>query len=283
MPKEHRIFANGLHHHVLEWGRGERTVVMLHGYLDQAWSFEPIAERLAARGLRVLAADFRGHGDTDWVGSGGYYHFPDYLLDLEGWLAAMNIDGFDLVGHSMGGTVATMYAGTRPARVRTLVSVEGLGPPAGDVADTPSRFVRWFEGVERVRRRSGKPIASVEDALDRMRLMHSTLPDELGMRLAERAVKPHPSGEGFAWRFDPLHQTQSPIQFRLDVYRSFLARIEAPTLVVLGEKGMRLSDETDRIAIIPKARALELPGEGHMVHWHAPVVLEDAIASHILA
>lgn len=282
-PREHRTLANGLHHHALEWGEGERTVVLLHGYLDQAWSFAPVAEALAARGLRVFALDFRGHGETDWVPPGGYYHFPDYLLDLESWLDAMGIDAFDLVGHSMGGTVATMYAGVRPGRVRTLVSIEGLGPMSSELADTPSRFVRWFEGVGRARKRSGKPIASVDDALDRLRVMHTDLPDALGLTLAARAIKAHPGGVGFAWRFDPLHQTQSPMPFRAEIYTSFLSRIEARSLVVLGERGMRLLDEAARIAQIAGARSIELAGVGHMVHWHAPQRLADTLLDHILA
>lgn len=280
-PREHRVFANGLGHHVLEWGEGPRTVVLLHGYLDQAASFDGIARRLAERGLRVLAPDFRGHGETDWVGPGGYYHFPDYTLDLESWLTAMGIESFDLVGHSMGGTVATMYAGIRPKRVRTLVSIEGLGPMDSAAEEAPDRFVRWFDGVDRVRRRRGTPIASHEEALERLRVMHPTLPDELGRLLAEKAVKPHESGAGFAWRFDPLHQTQSPIPFRLELYRAFLARIEAPTLVLLGENGMRLPDEDERIRRIRDVRKVELAGQGHMVHWHAPAEVAACIAEHV--
>lgn len=279
--REHRLSANGLTHHIVEWGAGPRVVVLLHGYLDQAISFDAIARRLAERGLRVLAPDFRGHGETDWVGAGGYYHFPDYTLDLEGWLGAMGVDAFDLVGHSMGGTVATMFAGIRPKRVRTLVSIEGLGPMESPAADAPSRFVRWFEGVERVRRRQSKPIASHAEALERLRVMHPTLPDDLGLVLAERAVKPHASGVGYTWRFDPLHQTQSPMPFRLDLYRAFLDRIEAPTLVLLGEKGLRLGDEDERIGRIRNARKVELAGQGHMVHWHVPDLVATHIAGHL--
>lgn len=280
-PREHRIFANGLTHHVLEWGEGTRTVVLLHGFLDQAFGFDAIARRLADRGLRVLAPDFRGHGETDWVGPGGYYHFPDYTLDLESWLNAFGVDGIDLVGHSMGGTVATMYAGIRPKRVRTLTSIEGLGPMESAAEDAPDRFVRWFEGVERVRRRTSKPIPSYEDALERMRVMHPTLPDALGLSLVRKALKPHASGVGHAWRFDPLHQTQSPVPFRLELYRAFLARIEAPTLVLVGENGLRLPDEDARIALIPQVRKVELPGQGHMVHWHAPAEVAELLAGHV--
>ncbi len=78
-----------------------------------------------------------------------------------------------------------------------------------------------------------------------------------------------------------MHQTQSPMPFRLEVYLAFLGRIEARTLVVLGEKGMRLPDEDARIARIPGAIKRELAGQGHMMHWHAPELLAELIAEHV--
>lgn len=279
-PRDHYVQGNGLRHHVLEWGSGDRVVVMLHGFLDLAYAFDPLASRLAERGFHVYAADARGHGETDWVGAGGYYYFPDYLLDLESWTSELGLDAFHLVGHSMGGTVATMFAGVRPMRVRTLASIEGLGPPEQPLEAAPARYARWIEGVTRSRGRLGRPIASVDEAFDRMREMHRKLPEAFGRALAERATKPHPTGEGLAWRYDPLHRTESPIPYNLGLHRALMSRIEARTLVVLGERGMRLADEGERIAMIRDARALELPGVGHMLHWEAPDELASRLVEH---
>jgi len=280
-PRERFVAANGLRHHILEWGTGDRTIVMLHGFLELAFAFDELAKRLAAQGFHVLASDARGHGETDWVGAGGYYHFADYTLDVDAWTTAIGLDRFDLIGHSMGGTVATMYAGIRPGRIHRLVTIEGLGPPEQPIESAPARFARWFDAVNRVRSRVGRPMASVDEALERMRDIHPRIPESIGRAIAERATKPHPSGEGVMWRYDPLHRTESPIPYNLALHKALLARIDAPTLVVLGERGMRLTDEAARIATIRNARSVEVKGAGHMLHWEAPDTLAPMIAEHL--
>src|SRR5262249_1417104 len=76
----------GLRYHLLEWGAehaaSAHTVLLVHGFLDFAWGWNDVATRLAAAGLHVVAPDMRGHGDSERVGAGGYYHFMDYVADL---------------------------------------------------------------------------------------------------------------------------------------------------------------------------------------------------------
>ncbi|MFW6050805.1 MAG: alpha/beta fold hydrolase [Myxococcota bacterium] len=276
-PRERFVTANGLRHHVVEWGEGGGPpVVLCHGFLDVAFGFDAVARRLAAAGHRAIAFDFRGHGETDWVGPGGYYHFPDYTLDLHELLGQLADGPVHLVGHSMGGTVACMYAGTVPERVRTLTLVEGIGPPPFPLERTPERFRSWFEGVARARGREPRVMRGLDEALARMRIQNPDLPDDLGRFLAEKATRPVDGG-GRAWRFDPLHRTTSPVPFRLEAFRAFLERIEAPVLAVAGERGYRLEDEQARLALLPGARLVEIPAVGHMIHWLAP----DALAAHL--
>ena len=99
---------------------GGETILLCHGFLDCAASFARVATALAERGHRAIAFDWRGHGKTDWVGAGGYYHFPDYALDLYELTAALELERYHLVGHSMGGTATTLFAGSRPAGLRSL-------------------------------------------------------------------------------------------------------------------------------------------------------------------
>ena len=76
------LTANRLRHHLLEWGGGDQVVLLLHGFLEHAHVWELVAPRLAEAGLHVYALDWRGHGDSQWIGAGGYYHFADYLPDV---------------------------------------------------------------------------------------------------------------------------------------------------------------------------------------------------------
>src|ERR1700730_12676501 len=114
-PRSHislEVPANGMTHHVLEWTshNAEATVLLLHGYMDAAATWDLVAPSLAAAGLRVLAPDLRGFGDAPRVPTGGYYHFPDYVFDVADLVDALVPPESPLlvVGHSMGGSIATL-------------------------------------------------------------------------------------------------------------------------------------------------------------------------------
>ncbi|HEY8079264.1 MAG TPA: alpha/beta hydrolase, partial [Labilithrix sp.] len=151
-----RVLANGLEHNVLEWNaasdaKPRGAVLLVHGFMDAAATWDRVAPKLAAAGLRVLAPDMRGFGEGARVAPGGYYHFVDYVFDLADLALALSPEPFALVGHSMGGTVATMLAGTFPERVTRLVSMEGLGPPDHGFDAAPVRMRAWIEQVRALR------------------------------------------------------------------------------------------------------------------------------------
>lgn len=279
-PVSSRVRANGLEHHVLTWGNaGGPPIVLAHGFLDHAWSFHFVAQHLAPR-RRVLAFDWRGHGQTEWIGRGGYYHFPDYVLDLTELLPAIAGAEYDLVGHSMGGTACAMFAGTRPPGLRSLVLCEGLGPPAMPLEALADRLTSFVASVARARRpRSDAPVMrDLDDAAQRLRQQHGDLDETLARLLAQKGTREVPGG--LEWRFDPLHRTTAPMPFRPEGLCSLLARIEPPVLVVSGTRGFRTEDHATRVAAIPRAREVDLDGVGHMMHWHAPDRLARAILEH---
>jgi pimeloyl-ACP methyl ester carboxylesterase len=276
------VRANGLSHHTLTWdgrapGDTRPTVLLLHGWLDLAWSFASLGESLAPAGRRAVAIDLRGHGETQWASPGSYYHFPDYVLDVDSLLPQLAPEEpqLDLFAHSMGGTVAMLFSGARPQRVRRLVLAEGLGPPDMSPEILVDRTVSFLDGVARTRQTPPRPIASLADALTRMRAQNPELPETLGLFLAEKNTVVTPAGR--MWRFDPLHRTRSPSVFRLDQLRPFLARITAPVLAVAGERGFRLPDEAERLALLRDARLAEIAGAGHMMHWTHPAELAAAV------
>lgn len=279
-PISSRVLANGIDHHVLVWdGLGE-TFVFCHGFLDLAYSFDPIAKHLVAAGHRVVAFDWRGHGESAWVGAGGYYHFADYLLDLDELLPKIASGPVHLVGHSMGGTASAMYGGARPAALRTLSLLEGLGPPMRAASETRDRFVAFLDSVRRIRQTAPRPIASVEEAYKRMRTQNPELPTELGLFLAEKSTRALPDGTRM-WRFDPLHRSTAPVPFQLEAFEGFLARIAVPTLLIFGGRGFRLADEEQRVAHIADARSVVLPDAGHMMHWSHPEKLASLLSAFV--
>ncbi len=282
-PSERRVPGSGLEISLSEWaptgtpaaGSPAATVVILHGFLDQGAAWAEVAAPLAAAGHRVLAPDHRGHGRSEHVGRGGYYHFPDYLRDLDAWTGALLEAPSVLVGHSMGGTIAGMFASTRPERVRALVLVEGLGP--GSVRDdlAPGQLREHLEHLRRPRTHSAMP--GVEDAAARLRRFNPAMSAPLAALLAARATDPAPGG-GVRWRWDPLHRTRSAIPFSLERHLAFLRRVRAPTTLVDGERSpFQIDRRQEREEALPIARRVTLPC-GHNPHFELPRELAAVIA-----
>lgn len=280
-PRELNLEANGLTHHVLEWdwASGDTTVVLLHGFLDLAWSFEHVALKLAPH-YHVVAPDFRGHGDTEWVGHGGYYYFPDYTADLARLLPALSRKRVYLVGHSMGGVVATQYTGTFPERIQKLALLEGTGPPASKVEDAPERMRRHIHSVDEVRAKSIRALPSLTAATDRLRQIYPNLDPAWAARLAEKATRPATDGpkDGRVWKHDPLHRTRSPLIFYWPLMEAFVRRIACPVLLVdAAESKLAFLHDRARQALYPNAQLRTLSGAGHMMQLDQPEALADML------
>ena len=181
--------ANGLRHHLLEWdGGGRTTLLCLHGFLDMAWGFAPVAPALAAAGYHVVAPDLRGHGDTEWIGAGGYYHFMDYLHDVADLADAVARDDLVVVGHSMGASIAALFAGVFPERPRAVVAMEGMRLPEQPDEDLPRRAADWIHGVRRARLRGPRVLPDVEACAARIRQFDPLCPPDVALFLAERGT-----------------------------------------------------------------------------------------------
>jgi len=280
---ERWLSANGLTQHVLSWGdeQARETVVLCHGFLDLAWGFAELGPRLAAEGYRVLAADFRGHGESGRVSPDGYYYFPDYVLDLHELLPQLIDGSFHLLGHSMGGTVSTMYAATHPERIRSLCLVEGLGPNAESPERSLGRLQSWLEQAPRARAKPPAVLRDLDDAFARLTARHVGVEPSFLRMLAEKSTAPHPGGEGLCWRFDPLHRTSSPLPFDRARFMQCLGNISAPTLVIQGEHGFRGKDHDERSAQLVHVRQATVAGAGHMTHWSQCEAVAALLLEHI--
>jgi pimeloyl-ACP methyl ester carboxylesterase len=283
-PRHKLVDSLGLAIHYLEWGEpvGE-PLVLVHGFLDQAHSwkfFVAELEKRARRPLWIVAPDCRGHGDSGWVGAGGYYHFPDYVFDLDCVIHALGVEHIHLVGHSMGGTIAFLYAGAFPARVDHLVLIEGVGPPGMAFADAPRRMAGWVGELRERGRRHFREYTSIEAGAHQLQQTNSRLKKDDALDLARAGMKQGLDGK-WIWKFDPLHRTAAPHPFYAAQALEFFRRIECPVLIVDGEQSRqtRRTDKQQRYQAIRNRRLETIARAGHMVHQDNPEHLAELVDS----
>ncbi len=279
-----RVHANGLEHTLLEWPARDVTdrptghALLLHGFMDAGANWDPVATRLAAEGLRVLAPDLRGFGEAPRAPPGSYYHFPDYVADVAALVEALaRPTPLLLVGHSMGGTIATLYAAAFPERVAKLALLEGLGPPEGEIESLPDRVRRWIDQTVLAPPSREKAVGSRDDAYRRLAANHPNVdPVALRAKLENLVVE---MGEGrVGWRADALHRTNSPMPFFSKGYIACARRIHCPVLHVSGgPDGFHVDGEAERLAAFGALERATLPTAGHMMHWTDPMGLSDAL------
>lgn len=267
-PRSRHVVANRLRHHLMEWGDRGPLLLLLHGFLEHARAWDLVAPRLAAAGYHVFALDWRGHGDSEWIGSGGYYHFADYSADLAFVLRALGGRAV-LVGHSMGATSAMSYAGLEPARVPALVLVDALGPPDMEDQAVPQRFESWIRDLERLEERDRRTF-SLDEAAARLAERFPRFTPAVARHMAEHGSRPAAGGR--EWKFDPLHQTTGPVPFSRARARLFWSRVACPVLYIEGaDSPLRLQpdDKADRLALL-RARRITMDGVAHHPHLEQP-------------
>jgi len=263
----------GLRHHVRIWGDAAAPrMFLLHGWMDVSASFQFLVDSFS-RDWHVIAPDWRGFGLSDWVREG--YWFPDYYADLEA-LADHYQPGepVRLVGHSMGGVIASIYAGIRPDRVARLVSMEGLGLARHAPDQAPVRYAQWLDQLKDPP--AFKPYRSFDEVAARLRKTNARLSEEHAAFLARHWAKQLPGGE-VVLHSDPRHKTFNPYLFRIDEAIACWRRVTAPVLLVSGQQSnipARMKDTPEQLAERKGAfrdrREVELDECGHMMHHDQP-------------
>jgi pimeloyl-ACP methyl ester carboxylesterase len=279
VPEHRRVNLRGLDHHVLWWGPpSDNPIVLLHGFLDAADTYQFIVDHLPAA-WSLLAFDWRGFGRTAWA-PGGYW-FPDYYADLEAMLQLFcGGNRARLAGHSMGGNIAMAYAGIRPERVGRVVNLEGFGLVRSDPCQAPSRLARWLdEAQEQVDYSS---YAGFEEFARLLLRRNSRLTAERALFIARTWAREQPDGR-VRISADPAHKRLNPYIYRRDEIEACWREIHAQVLLVSGQ----LSDYRTRLGadgdydrfreLISDVAIAEIPGAGHMLHHEQPEAVAAVI------
>lgn len=207
----------GLRYHVRRWrSAGAPKMVLLHGWMDVSASFQFMVDALQAD-WDVYAPDWRGYGLTDW-GKADCYWFPDYIADLDALLEHIQPAApVNLVGHSLGGNVAALYAGVRPKRVARFVNLEGFGMAPTRAEQAPKRYARW---LEELRDPPGlRPYGSFAELAVRLQDGNKRLSKDKAEFLARHWGQEVP-GKGVMLRGDPAHKIVNPVLYRYEEVRA---------------------------------------------------------------
>jgi pimeloyl-ACP methyl ester carboxylesterase len=260
--------------------------VLLHGWMDVSASFQFLVDALRGR-WDVYAPDWRGYGLTDW-GKSDCYWFPDYIADLDDLLAACaGGEAVHLIGHSLGGNVACLYAGVRPERVAKLVNLEGYGMAATRAEDAPRRYARWLRELHD--RPRFKPYASFAELAARLREDNPRLGAERAQFLAQHWGRQTQEGSVIL-RGDPAHKIVNPVLYRYEEAAACWRQVRAPVLWVDGAEsttlkriGLDAAQHAERRAQFANLRYATIANAGHMLHHDQPEEVarlsEDFLAS----
>jgi pimeloyl-ACP methyl ester carboxylesterase len=278
-PRRETLRVRGLEMHLTRWGpepsAREPPVFLLHGWLDAGETFQFLVDAFKKE-WPVVAPDWRGFGRSEWPQEG--YGFPDYLGDFDALLDQISPDAaVRVVGHSMGGNIANLYAGLRPARVRCVINLEGLGLPRTSPQDAPKRMRKWLDQIKSPT--VEKTYNSFEQLASIIQFRYPRFTPAAAAFVARVWGMPDENGR-VRLAADPRHHWVNPILYKREDAEATWGEIRAPALVVLGQESDYLprlgADGTIEAlrAAHPGAEVVSIEGAGHMLHIERP----DAVA-----
>lgn len=253
---------------------GQPRVLALHGWLDNAASFLPLAAHLD--GVELVAPDLPGHGRSAHLPPGADYSFAGALNTVLDMADALGWPSFALLGHSMGAGIASMVAAACPARVERLLAIEALGA-LPEVAERTAARMR--EAVAATRALSGKRLrvfADIDTAV-RARMQANGLTEPVARLLVERGVVA--AGGGWSWSSDPRLTLPTMVRMTEAQVADLVAGIECETRVVHADPAQPYLPEpmrSERARLLPRGELVVIAGSHHL-HMEDPLAVAEAI------
>ncbi|MCG8364020.1 MAG: alpha/beta fold hydrolase, partial [Pseudanabaenales cyanobacterium] len=268
--QEHWITVRGLDLCVCTWGpETGRSILCLHGVLDQGAIWDAIAPALVRHGYRVIAPDLRGHGKSAHVGPGGNYQVLDHLGDVDALVQHLGLETFPVVGHSMGAMIAASLASARPEQIQSLTLVEHIvpGDETQSTADQLTTHLNYLSSPP-----THSIYATLAEAVDRFQKLVPALTPARAKKLAARIVEP--VNGGLRWRWDPRLLTRFGLgggTFTRDLYAQLLQHIQTSTTLIFGRQSdlNRPEDLAFQRQHLPQAAVVTIVG-GHNLPLESP-------------
>lgn len=272
--------------HVRRWGsESAPLLVLLHGWCDVSASWQFVVDALAGD-WNVVAPDWRGFGLSQW--NDDVYWFPDYIADLDALLLHYAPgEPVRVVGHSLGGNAACIYSGIRPARIRKLVNLEGLGLRRYQPEETVERYANWLDQLRDTPSFRSYPDHAAFAA--RLQKENPRLGDDVAAYLAQHLGESDGQG-GVRLAADPFHRWVNPVIYRVEEAMALWRQVSAPVLWVTAADSyvfkqlfsLDSPEYRERIACFRDIREAIVEDAGHNMHHDQPrrvaALIEDFLA-----
>ena len=240
---------------------GGQRILALHGWLDNAASFLPLADHLPE--FDIVAPDLAGHGRSAHRSADGEYNIWSDLPDVEAVADALGWDRFNLIGHSRGAIVSCLFASSLPDRVERLVLLDGLAASAAEAEECTAQLAAFLRDKKRLMGRPGRLFASREEAVAVRE--RGGLSPAAARLIAERNLKP--VEDGWRWSYDARLRGASAFKLTEAHNAAVMAGLSMPALVLFAEQGMRAREQA--LPSLPGTLTIETVPGGHHCHMEA--------------
>ncbi len=257
------------------WGAPDKPVLLaLHGWLDNANSFDDIASSLTHK-FYVVAIDLPGHGASSFIAKGHYYQIIDSLFMLVTLIRALKIEKAHLLGHSLGACLSSLLAGIAPQYVASVALIEGLGPFSSPEHTSCQQLSRFIDMLPNIRPFSSKTYTTFTEAVN-ARMQNGELSYKLAHTLALRGVSQIEGG--FQWHHDRRLLVETPLRMTEPQILSCLKAIKVPSCLIVADKGLLANNAQfdARLNAVNHLQVNEIQGHHH-VHMQHPDVVSDIL------
>lgn len=265
MERRSPVLSAGLRINSWIWpSSATHTVLLIHGGRDQSRSWDWYADRLRPTAT-IIAADLRGHGDSEWSPEGNY-GLADMTADMGEVLLSL-AGKVSIVAHSLGGNIALRLAAIFPERVKAVAAIECLElPEVRDDSGTPlaERFRHWFDSRQQFAGKSPPVYPDLAAAAHRMADRFPGFPTSITDHLAEHSVRP--VAGGYTWKFDHRTRSRPPLDSDSADFDAMLSSVLCPVLLFYGGKSFVPLPQPERLALLKRARLIRYPNAGHWLH-----------------
>ena len=288
-PDRHRrVDTGGLSIAVHEWGdEGAPPILLAHGGMDFARTYDVFAPLLADAGWRVVSWDQRGHGDSEHA---ALYSWEADLRDAVHVFDSVSGDAVPVVGHSKGGSQMLQLADAVPHRVSHLVNIDGLPSRRSfpDVSDhqrtklMAQEITGWLDHRRTLVDAQRKP-GTIDELAARRARMNPRLEGDWLRYLVTTGAKEH--ADGWRWKIDPTLRFGGFGPWRPEWSMMRLPAIGVPILAILGTEADPMGWGThpdDVISHLPPNGRLEIvEGAGHFIHIERPCEVAALVLEHL--